>query len=93
MENNPLLPDCRHCPGKYFEMGFIPPSSYMGVCNARHCTLTAKFPMNNTNDRRINKANLNDVVFDPLANCPFIERLRNEGIIPWPDSIIDFSKK
>jgi hypothetical protein len=88
-KNNDLLPNCRICAD--FEMACIRTGRYMGICHEKHCTLIPKFPNNNARDSKyINLANFSTVVFEPLDNCPHIEKLRAEGKLPWATTIADF---
>ena len=52
----------------------------MAVCKAKECVLQPKFPDDKPSESQfINKLNVNQVIFEPLYNCPDLEKLRNEG--------------
>jgi hypothetical protein len=92
IDNNDVMPNCRQCPTNQFEMMTVKASCFMAICHAKECILDPKFPDNKPSESiRISKANVRTVVFEPLDNCPHVESLRNEGILPWAFSI-DFSK-
>jgi hypothetical protein len=66
----------------------------MAICNAKHCPLQPKFPNNKIDESKfIRRANVADVVFKPLDNCPHIEQMRSEGLLPWASSTINFFKE
>jgi hypothetical protein len=90
MENNVNIPNCRQCPSGEFELVYVCRSRYMAICHARECVLEPIFW--NAGEQFINKATLYTVNFIPLENCPHMEKLRAEGVLPWATTIADFTK-
>jgi hypothetical protein len=75
-------------------MIFIKTSRFMAVCQALNVTLDPKFPDSKISESQfISRANVQSVTFEPLDNCPHVEKLRAEGLIPWATSTIDFLNK
>lgn len=92
MENNDI-PRCRQCPSGSFEMARVCTSRFMAICHAKECILHPNFPENIIRESaHISKANIASVTFDPLENCPHMETLRAEGLLPWATTIADFTK-
>ncbi len=87
------MPACRNCPSGDFELTRVCQGRYMAICHARECVLDTKFPDNTYHESgHISKGNLATVTFEPLENCPHMEILRAEGILPWATTIADFTK-
>jgi hypothetical protein len=65
----------------------------MAICHAVECVLDPKFPDEIIREsNHISRANVRTVTFEPLDNCPHIEKLRAEGLLPWPVATIDETK-
>lgn len=87
------MPHCRQCPSGSFEMAQVCTSRFMAICHAKECILYPNFPENILRESaHISKANVANVTFDPLENCPHLEALRAVGILPWATTIADFTK-
>ena len=97
--NRDELPRCRQCPGNHFEMAFIQKPNFsatrfMAICHALHIVLEPSFEGHtNSESLFINRGNVNSVILNPVEYCPFLEQLRKEGKIPWPDYSINFLNK
>jgi hypothetical protein len=66
----------------------------MGICDALHIVLQPDFQDGTLRECQfISRANVQTVQFEPVDNCPHVERLRKEGMIPWVTASIDFSNK
>ena len=90
-KNDDILPACRQCPSGDFELSYINKSRFMAICHARECVLHPSFPDLPPKDSQfMSKSNVQFAVFTPLENCPHIEKLREEGKIPWATEIINF---
>jgi len=61
----------------------------MAICHAKECVLKPVFA--NHTDQFLSKANVANVSFEVLENCPHVIELRKQGKIPWCMSCIDFS--
>jgi hypothetical protein len=83
--------NCLACPSSQFELPQIRKSRFIAICHSRHVVLRPIFPEHL--NAVINKANINDVRFEPVDNCPHLEELRKQGIIPWASYTIDFLNK
>jgi hypothetical protein len=98
MEKN-NLPKCRECPGRYFELALIAkpnfgPTRKFAICHALEVVLQPLFPDEKIEESMvISKANERTVRFEPVDNCPFLEKLRAQGLIPWASTCIDFLNK
>jgi hypothetical protein len=74
-------------------MAYVSQSRYMAICHAVECVLQPMFPDETIREsNHISKANVASVTFEPLDNCPHIEKLRAEGKLPWAIATIDESK-
>lgn len=99
MCRNNLPFNCRQCPSGDFELCRIKqpdfaPTRKMAVCHAREIVLPPLFPESSIEESQsINKCNEGFVRFEPVENCPHIERLIAEGTLPWATASIDFSKR
>lgn len=99
MDRNKLPFNCRQCPSSEFELCRIAqpnfgPTRKMAICHAKEVILQPLFPENNIKESlTINKANERTVRFDPVENCPHVENLISEGMIPWETASIDFSAR
>jgi len=94
MIQNNKLPKCFNCPSGSFSLNYIRQSRYMAICHAKECVLTPTFPDNLVRESQfITKANIAQVHFEPLTNCPHMEKLRAEHKIPWAIATIDFLNK
>ncbi len=93
MAPNDVTPRCRQCPDGNFDLTRVGQSRFMAICHAVECILDPKFPDNNIiESHHISKANIQTVVFEPIDNCPHVEKLRREGLLPWATSTINFIK-
>jgi hypothetical protein len=93
MEKNDIMPCCKHCPSGDFDLQYIAQSRFMAICHAKECVLAPKFPDDKIRESYyISRANLATVTFEPLDNCPHIEKLRSEELLPWATTIADFTK-
>ena len=87
-----IMPKCRECPS--FEIFRFRPCRYIAVCHAKEGVLYPIFSEKNICDcYYMSKANIDTAQFKPLDNCTYVNKLRNEGLIPWADGSIDFSKE
>lgn len=62
----------------------------MGICEAHNVTLRPFFHGDIKNCGCISKANVGTVQFEVADNCPHVEKLRDQGLIPWASATIDF---
>lgn len=89
-----LTPKCEQCPMNEFEFIRIRPTRYMAVCHATESVLVPIFSEKNLSDcHLLSKANMETATFVPPDTCPYTNRLRNEGLLPWANGTIDFSKR
>jgi len=94
MENQTQLPSCRQCPSNNFRLPYVCKSRYMGICDALHVVLQPLFEGDSPGESHfISRANVQSVQFEPVDNCPHIESLRKEGLLPWALATIDFLGK
>ena len=64
----------------------------MGICDAKHLVLQPIFAGDKIKECRfINRANVQSVQFETPDNCPHIEKMRREGLLPFAVATIDFS--
>jgi hypothetical protein len=93
MEPNDVMPACRQCPSGDFEITTAKPSRFLAICHAKNCILHPAFTDSKISESAyITKSNLASVTFTPLENCPHLVKLQLEGVIPWADTLIDYSK-
>jgi hypothetical protein len=94
MKEQVFLPNCRRCPSSQFKLPYVCQSRYMGICDAKHLVLHPIFDSSKPGeDQFINKANVDSVQFELPDNCPHLEQMRKDGLVPWACGVIDFLGK
>jgi hypothetical protein len=94
-KNNDCEVNCRVC--QDFELARIKqpnfaPTRKMAICHALEVVLSPHFPDDIIAESFvISKANERTVIFEQPDNCPVLNKLRQEGLMPWASSVIDFS--
>lgn len=98
-QKNNIPINCRQCPINEFELSPIlkkgkEAARFIAVCHATENVLQPSFPETRATESIIcvNKTNMSSVVYKPPYNCPVIQKLRNEGKIPFADFTINFLK-
>jgi hypothetical protein len=93
MKKSDLIPNCRFCPSREFELTYVKKSRFMAICHALEIIIQPIFTGGEINECKfISRANVETVQFEPVDYCPHIEKLRKEGKIPWAQNSYDFLK-
>lgn len=93
MCRNNLPFSCRNCPGKDFEIVPLLKYNYggtrfLGLCKAKNILIRPSNTGNNFDV--VNKENIDSVQYEPVENCPHVQKLINEGALSWATATIDF---